>query len=1134
MMKKALLLFILLFSGLLQQAWAQNRTVSGTITDRATGQGLPGVTVLVKGHTIGTSTNSEGAYSLGGVPADATTLIFSFVGYSTQELPITSSNTVSTALAADAKQLNEVVVTALGLEANRDQLGTAQATVQGTALVNSGETSVVTGISGKTPGVLITRSSGDPGASANIQIRGAATITGNLQPLIVVDGIPISNSSIGNDGILTSNGGAGSNQVDGVVQASRLNDINPDDIASMEVLKGAAAAALWGTRAANGVIVITTKRGKLGDRMHIAVRSAFSFDRINKTPALQLNYGGGSLGRYGFGARTSWGDYIGDRTGGADAQITDPTAAGYQGFVTFPDGSTRYGLANGTAANPHGGKNSQQTYDHGRDIFGTGYYHDNSVEFSGGDEKSTYFLSAGNTYTKGIVYNNSDNNRTTIRANVTRNLSDKFSSAVNMTYARTFSDRIQQGSNTSGIFLGGLRSPADYDNTQYYGDYTNAAGAVVAGTQVTYRNPLGAKASPGYDNPNWTINRVTNTSLVNRLVGSAELNYHPTAWLSFLNRTGVDTYTDRREAFFPRQSAANITGSLTEENITETQVNNDFIVRANHDFNENFSISGIVGNNLNERRADQLGASSTNIVNVLSPPQLDNSPATARVPFNIKSVIRTAAVYGEVDLALLNQFFLTGTLRGEAASTFGTATKNTFYFPSGTFAWQFTKVSALADNAALSFGKLRVAYGQVGVQPGLYQTQTYYIPASGQFVDGFGPALDVANYGGGYIRSTVQGNNQLRPERKAEVETGLDLRFLKDRISFSATYYNNKTTDAILQVSTPYTTGFAAQYQNAATLTNKGIELQLDGAIVKTADFGFNLAANFSQNKNNVENLAGVSSVFLNGFGGNSVNSVAIQGHQLGTLYGSRFQRTTDGTNALALDAQGFAQIDPANGVVGDPNPQWRGGLGATIRYKGLSLYALIDHVHSFDVWNGTKGILNAFGTSAGTGVRTTLSAADAANTKTFPNPTYSPTGGTVASKVGQNSAYVRNADGSVTFRGTVANFGGGPVALDEDWYTYGAGSGFTGAGEQYVEHVNTTRLREVTLSYSLNTQGFRDATKLQSIDFSLTGRNLYLWTNYTGVDPETNLTGVSNGRGLDYFNNPSTRSILFSVRLTY
>ena len=356
---------------------------------------------------------------------------------------------------------------------------------------------------------------------------------------------------------------------------------------------------------------------------------------------------------------------------------------------------------------------------------------------------------------------------------------------------------------------------------------------------------------------------------------------------------------------------------------------------------------------------------------------------------------------------------------------------------------------------------------------------------------------------------------------------------MQDRISLSATYYSNKTTDANLPVSQPYTTGYLSQWQNAATLTNKGIELQLDSGIIKTTDFSFNLAANFSQNRNKVTDLAGVQSLFLNGFGGNSVNSVAVQGYQLGTLYGSRFQRASDGSNKMVLDGLGFPTLDPANGVVGDPNPQWRGGLGATLRYKGLGLYVLVDHVHNFDVWNGTHGILNYFGTSATTNNLTTLSAADAAITQTFPNPN---TGfsGTVAQKVGNNGAYTRNSDGSVTFRGTVVNYGGGPVALDEEWYQFGAGSGFTGAGEQYVENVNTTRLREATLSYSLTSEGFRNASHLQSVDFSLTGRNLYLWTKYSGVDPETNLTGVSNGRGLDYFNNPSTRSLLFSIRITY
>ncbi|RZK25562.1 MAG: SusC/RagA family TonB-linked outer membrane protein, partial [Hymenobacter sp.] len=358
-MRKQLLWLLLLFAGFCHAAWAQDRVISGKVTDQATNDGLPGVTVLVKGRpTIGTSTNADGVFSLA-IPSSATALVFSFVGYTSQELPLTSANTLSVSLAADTKQLNEVVVTALGLEANRDQLGTAQSTVQGTALVRSGETSVISGLAGKTPGVIITRTSGDPGASANIQLRGPSTILGNNQPLIVVDGVPISNASVGDEGIVASNSGAASNQISGVVQASRLNDINPDDIASMEILKGAAASVVWGTRGSNGVIVITTKRGRSG-RMSASIRSFISIDRINRKVPLQTTYGQGLGGLYNNTSSASWGDRIADRTGGADTYATAPGQFYrrvlnsdwvtyrfvdlFQGNILFSDGTRQYNI----------------------------------------------------------------------------------------------------------------------------------------------------------------------------------------------------------------------------------------------------------------------------------------------------------------------------------------------------------------------------------------------------------------------------------------------------------------------------------------------------------------------------------------------------------------------------------------------------------------------------------------------------------------------------------------------------------------------------------------------------------------------------------------------------------------------
>ena len=1058
------------------------------------------------------------------MPASGNTLAFSSIGYISTERPI-NGPTVDVALSADTKQLGEVVVTALGLKANQDQLGTSIATVQGPALVQSGETSPITALSGKTAGVLITRSTGDPGASANIQIRGASTITGNLQPLIVIDGVPIYNSSVGNEGIIASNGGAGSNQVGGVVQQSRLNDISPDDIASMEVLKGAAAGALWGTRAANGVIIITTKRGKSNSgKVNISYRSSYSFDEINQTPRLQRSYGQGVNGLYSQTNPRSWGDRIDQRAGGADAVIT--SGPGYNGFITFADGTTRYGVAAGTAANPHGGKNSQDTYNHRSDIFQRGYTWDNNATLSGGDQKGNFYISLGNTHTEGVALNNSDYDRTTFRVNVDRQLSDKFHASVNASYVHTLSNRIQQGSNTSGIFLGGLRTPADFNNGYFIGTYTDASGNIFPDRQSSYRNLLGSSTIPGFDNPFWTINNVLNQSRVNRLLGGLELSYDLFKGVSLLNRTGVDSYTDHRYEYLPIGAAAAYTGQLTSEDIQETQVNNDLILRGTKALTSQITGTLLAGFNLNARRSEQVGATASNFINPFSPPQLGNTLADSRSPYNLLLTQRTAAIYFQGDLALFNQLFLSGTTRIEQASTFGPLAKSRFIYPSASLAWQFTKLSALADNNVLSFGKARFAFGIVGVQPQPYQTRTYYANANGSYIaDGWGTTLDAANYGGGFVRSSNQGNPLLRPERKREFEAGLDLRFLQNRVGLSGTVYTNRTVDAILSVPVAATTGYTTTSANAATIKNRGIELNLDADIIKTASgFTWNIAPNFSKNRNEVINLAGAQSISLNGFTGTTSRAVAPdpvtgQKYQLGTLWGTRWERNEQG--GYVFDANGFPTLSSTEGVIGDPIPKWRGGLYNTFRYKGVALSVLIDRVDGVDVWNGTRGALDSYGTAAETGVATTVSADQAGSLKTY-------SGQTIA------QLYQPNADGTYTFRGSIKNFGAGDVALDEKWFRNGLGNGFNGPAEQFVEHVNYTRLREVTLTYSLNQEWFRAKTKLSSVDFSVTGRNLYLWTKYSGVDPETNLTGVSNGRGLDYFNNPSTKSLIFSIKFNY
>ena len=990
-------------------------------------------------------------------------------------------------LQLDTKQLGEVVVTALGFQVDRDKLATSQSTVKGDALTKSGETSVLNALSSKASGVQVVRSGGDPGAGSYIQIRGQSTITGNLQPLFIIDGVPLSNSTLGQG-------------TDGVVQQSRLNDLNPADIESTEILKGAAAAALWGTRAANGVVIITTKKGKAsGGKLNVSLNSTYSVDVLNKSVPLQTSYGGGTRGLYAFDRRrTTWGDKIADRSGAADAFIT----AG--AYVILPDGTKRYPIANGTAANPHGGKNSKDVFDHSEELFRNGYFLDNTLTLSGGDDKTLYYISLGNLDQTGTLVAGSDYHKKSFKINADRRFGDKVKLTSNLGFVNTKSNRAQQGSNISGIFLGGLRTSPDFDSKFYEGTYVDATGGLFPKRQISYRNPLGARENSGYDNPFWVLNRITSKAAVNRVFGSFEAKVDATPWLTLIGRTGADFYSDKRTDNFPTISTAFPGGSLTVQEISELQFNSDLIAKVTKKIATDFNFSGLVGFNFNNQDFENIGATAQGFILPDAPFDLTNSDAAARFPFNTRSTIRTTAGYSQLSFDAYDQLFLDLTGRAEQSSTFA----NTFFFPSASLAWQFTKLKSLQDNKALSFGKLRASYGEVGVQPGAYLRGTYYGPAV--VGESYGPALDASSptYGGGYLRSNLQGNPGIQPERKKEIELGADLRFLSDRISLSGTYYANKTSGAIFGVQVPSTTGFTSRNDNAAEIENKGIEFDLGVNWLNRGDFSISTSANFSRYRNKVLSLKGIESFFLAGFA--ETSSRAVEGQPLGVLWGVDFDK--DASGKLILDAKGFPTAAPSESVLADPNPDWTGGITNTFRFKQFGLSVLIDRVQGGQVWNGTKGALYTFGTAAATGVESKATSQ--------------------LNQYGPNPLAVPIAAGT-SFRGSIADFGAGPVALTEFWYT-DLGGGFGPVASQFMEDGTRTRLREIALSYSLTGAKFKQATKLQSIDFSVTGRNLALWTDYTGIDPETNLTGPSNGRGLDYFNNPSTRSFLFSIKLNY
>lgn len=1098
------------------------RTVVGKISGDD-GEALIGASVAVKGVAIGAIADLEGKYSVR-VPNGYNTLIVSYTGYATQEITLSVSNVVDVTLVSGTL-LEEAVVTALGIQTEKSKIGTAATTVQGDALQRSAEVSVINSLAGKSAGVNIVASSGDPGASSRIQIRGATSITGDLQPLIVIDGVPYFNDSYYGEGFggndIATSGSLGTNG--GVTQQSRMNDLNPDDIASIEVIRGASAAAIWGSRAANGVLVVTTKKGKSNKQkdFSVSLNSSVAFDEVNKKIPLTKNYGQGNGMKYQFepGGGRSWGDYIPDRAGGTDQYITDPNAAGYAGYFEAADGDKYYAIANGTNANPHGGKRSSETFDLYDYLFHTGLTSNNAVSINSANEKGGAYFSLSHVNQNGIVVTNSNYKKTTATLNASRNLGDQFTVEGGATYSLVNSDRVQMGSNLNGLFLGGLRTPVDFEARDYTGTYVDPNGIPFTGRQRAYRNPLGANTTSIYDNPLWMLNNVNSTTQVNRLVGRLEMRYYPLQWLSFTARGGADTYTDERDDFFPVLSSGfNNTGRYTKETIVRSQFNLDAFARAQLKPSANINLNLLAGTNFNRRTLNDHGTTAQNFVNPLAPPQLTNG--LALTPFNLIEERRTHGLYATAGLELWQQVFVNLTGRNDFVSTLPEG-KNSFFYPAADASWQFSKM--FKNPTFISAGKLRAGFGKVGREPDPYLLRnTYFVGNSSNFGFGesWGPGINPTAYGGAFAISQTAGNAALRPEIKTEFEFGADLGFLKDRIGLNVTYYQNKVKDAILNVRTPESSGFISQISNAASLENKGVEIEANFRPIRKKNLDWNIYGNWTRNRNVVTDMAGANSILISGFNGGS--SRAVVGEQLGVLWGGRWER--DAAGKLDLDENGFPQASDVTGIIGDPNPDFRAGAGTELRWKSLTLNVLFDASIGGQIWNGTKGALSFFGRAGFTDVTTVLTEEQARALKIW-------TGNTVA----EAYAFAKQQDGSYRVRGEIKNYGAGDVFVEENWYRIGpGGSGFTGPEEEAVEDASWTRLREVTLSYNFDPKKY-GVKGLTGATLSLTGRNLLLWTKYSGNDPDTSLNGPgNNGFGLDYFQNPSTRTYRIALNLTF
>jgi TonB-linked SusC/RagA family outer membrane protein len=1076
-MKKLFLLIVLFVFAGVSTLLAQTKVITGTVTSAVEGEGgIPGVTIQVKGTTIGAITDLDGKFTLN-VPESATTLIFSYIGMKKQEVEIAGRSVINAVMESDLLGLDEVIVTAVGISRERKELGYNVQNVSTDVISNAPNADVINSLAGRASGIQIISSAGDAGASTYLTIRGAHSITGNNQPLFVVNGMPI---------ISDAEDQVDDNDLDGVNTSSRSIDLNPEDIESISVLKGGAATALYGVRAANGALIITTKSGKNLTARKIEFHTSVGFDQISQVAERQKIFAQGMDGVWVSGHANSFGPKIADLEYDGDTN-----------YKWDPNGKLIPKVAGS-------GKKPAVYYDP-YEFFQTGIAVNNRLSVSNGNNLGSYYFSVSNLEQKGIVPNNKYG-RTTFRLNATSKLSDNISVGGDFAYTNSKARQIQKGSNTSGIMLGLLRTASTFDNSAGY--------IFPDGTMRSYRN------GAAYDNPYWVANMIKYDENVNRFTGSANLNIRFTDYLNLSYTGGVDWYNRRYTDQYAVYSHAYPTGQYTEYMNYEGVINSDLLLNFQKDLGDNFNLKVTLGNNMFSSFWKYVTATA-NGLKIRDFYQLSNSSNVTAEHGTIN--YRTMAVFGDVNLAFKNMLYLGLTGRNDWSTTMPEANLSSFY-PSVSLGFVFTELGGLKGNKVLSYGKLRASAARTANIAEAYNTSNYYEQASSG--DGWTDPGAVFPYMGqaGFSLRSGLGNPDLKHETMDSWEAGLELHFFQNRIYLDATYFSNLNTDLLMDVPIAASTGFTSIYLNAAKMESKGIELSLNVTPVSSKNFTWNILANFTKFKNTVLELApGVENLGLGGF--TEPQTRAVAGEQYGSVFGLDWYRDENGTiliNDDPTDAyrDGYPWTDNREYYpIGNVSPDWTANVTNTLSSKGFTLSFMWDIKKGGLMWNGTMHAMNFFGTSAATAKREVYYTPEgtidfdktpAENIIVFDG---------VYGHLDANNAPVSSGVKNVT-----------PVVLDQAWWR-GHGSNFGGgASSAYMEPAGWVRLRDISLSYDVPVKN----KVMKNLQVYVTGRNLLLFTPYSGIDPETNLEGSVNGQGMDYFNNPGTKTYMAGLKVTF
>jgi len=1073
-MRKALLCIVALFTMTLTfEVSAQQRVITGTVISEEDGLGLPGATILVKGTTVGTTTDLDGNYSIT-VPGGSDVLIYSFIGLKPAEEVIGNRTIINVTLMTDAAQLNEVVVTAIGIEREKKALGYGVTTVGDEQLSNRPEQDVARVLQGKVPGVNITSTNGMTGSGTNMVIRGYSSATGSNQPLFVVDGVPFNTSTNNTNGFTTG----------GATTSSRFLDIDPNNIESMSVLKGLSATVLYGDQGRNGVILITTKSGSSKRRpSEVSISQSLFSNKAASLPTYGTEYGNGFQQAPGF--------FFSNFGPGLNEGITvdHPYAKSSVASVreAFPEFWVD-GIVGGTPV-----KYEYKAYeDPSTAFFRTGMVSNTSVQIAGGSDKTGFSASFGYTDDEGFTPGN-EMEKYNFGLGVNSAVTDKLYVNSSFTFAITDLASPPVNAASGSGPSGGI--PSVFAHVLYTPRSVDLAG-------LPFENPTDHSSvyyRGGNDivNPRWLAKYYSNTSDVQRFFNSTSLVYDVSDDFSVTYRFGLDTYTEKQEKLYNKGagsgSAAIQSGLYSTANITNTIWNQDLVLNWKKEFSEKFGMSALLGGNSRYDSFIRDGIESQGQL-AFGLFNHSNFTSSSAAGLNYVEEQRRIGVYANLTFDYSNFLYLNLSARNDWTSTVEEENRRILYpgasvsfIPTSAFNWNSTVLNDL---------KLRLAYGTSAGFPSPYSTRNTLAQNAIAFSrDG---TLTQT-----HSVSNTLGNPNLRPELQEEIEFGAEAVMFNNKLSFDLSLYEKNTNDLITTAPIDPSTGFTQTTINVGKIRTRGVEFQATVTPIATASgFTWNSIVNWSLYRSVTMELGGgLEEIVIAGY--TNLGNFAIPGEPFNVIKGTGFARDPDGNPIVLSD--GIYKADPELKILGDPNPKWTGSWINTFSFKGFSLMGMLEYRHKGDVFSNTVTATLARGV-------TKDPVADREMSFIMPG-------------VREDGL---NADGTTKY---VPN----DIQISASDYFF---SGYQGrTDEPNLFDGSMIRLREVSLGYELP-KGLMAKTPFKRATVAISGTNLWkLALNFPpnmNYDVDVLGTGVGNGLGFDFVTGPSSKRFGGTVTLAF